>query len=47
VLPTAPEEWGGKAALDWTRRLSENTKFNPEIETLTRVAGTLDAIYGR
>lgn len=47
VLATAPEEWGGKAALDWTRRLSEDTKFNPEIESLIRVAGTLDAIYGR
>jgi predicted dehydrogenase len=47
VLATAPEEWGGKAALDWTRRLSESTEFNPEIQSLTHVAAALDAIYGR
>ncbi|MDB6123169.1 MAG: gfo/Idh/MocA family oxidoreductase [Pedosphaera sp.] len=47
LLAATPEEWGGKAAVDWTMRLSESTKFNPQIQGLARVAATLDAIYAR
>jgi predicted dehydrogenase len=46
-LSAAPEEWGGKAAVDWTQQLAASSKFNSQIQGLTRVAATLDAIYAR
>jgi predicted dehydrogenase len=41
------DEWGGRAAVDWARRLAEGEGFDPEVEHLVAVAGTLDRIYGR
>ncbi|EEF57289.1 Gfo/Idh/MocA family protein [Pedosphaera parvula] len=45
ILSSAQEEWGGKAAIDWTRRLSESPRFDPEVNRLIQVASILDAIY--
>jgi predicted dehydrogenase len=39
--------WGGRAAVDWARRLAKGTRYDPEIEHLLEVAEVLDAIYGR
>ena len=47
LLQSGPEEWGGRATVDWLKRLAEGERYNPEIERLLPVAGTLDAIYGR
>ena len=47
VLASGSEEWGGRAAIDWLKRLSEGARYDHQVEQLIRVAGTLDAIYGR
>ena len=45
LLAVPPDDWGGRAAVDWTRKLAEGRRFDPEIGSLTDVAATLDAIY--
>jgi predicted dehydrogenase len=47
TISTPPEAWGGKAAVDWARRLRRSKGFDPEAEKLVRVASVLDAAYGR
>jgi len=44
-LAKASAGWGGRAAVDWTRRLAAGERFNPEIQSLTQVADALDRIY--
>ncbi|WP_309089377.1 Gfo/Idh/MocA family oxidoreductase [Phenylobacterium sp.] len=46
-LAEPPDAWGGRAAADWARRLSEGERFNPAAERLVDVARVLDRIYGR
>jgi len=46
-LCAPPDEWGGRAAVAWTRRLAAGAGFDPEAERLVDVAEALDAIYGR
>jgi predicted dehydrogenase len=45
TLVSPPDEWGGRAAVDWARRLANGEKFSEEIESVARVAEGLDAIY--
>jgi predicted dehydrogenase len=45
VLSCPPEDWGGRAALDWLARLNISKRFDPEAEQLVEVARTLDRIY--
>ncbi|HEU4698791.1 MAG TPA: Gfo/Idh/MocA family oxidoreductase [Gemmatimonadales bacterium] len=40
-----PDEWGGRAAVDWARRLASGARFDPAAERLVEVARTLDRIY--
>jgi predicted dehydrogenase len=47
TLVSPPDEWGGRAAADWARRLGAGTRFDPEAERLVTVARALDRIYGR
>ncbi|HWG59947.1 MAG TPA: Gfo/Idh/MocA family oxidoreductase [Candidatus Acidoferrales bacterium] len=47
ILSKPPEDWGGRAAVDWLRRLEKSNRFDPSIEHLGKVADTLDRIYGR
>ncbi|HET7322434.1 MAG TPA: Gfo/Idh/MocA family oxidoreductase [Longimicrobiaceae bacterium] len=47
TLTCPPDEWGGRAAVDWARRLAEGERFDPEAERLVEVAEVLDRIYGR
>jgi predicted dehydrogenase len=47
LLCEPPDDWGGRAAVDWARRLAAGEGFDPEAERLVDVAATLDAIYGR
>jgi predicted dehydrogenase len=42
-----PDAWGGRAVLDWTRRLGEGSGFDPGAERLLEVAAIIDAIYHR
>ena len=45
LLAATNEDWGGRAAVDWVRRLAISGDYDPEIEGLIPVAETLDAIY--
>lgn len=47
VLSEPPDDWGGRAAVAWLRALAGGGQYDPAIESLSRVASTLDAIYGR
>jgi predicted dehydrogenase len=46
-LASPPDEWGGRAAVDWARRLSEGAGFDPSAERLIEVAVLIDTIYDR
>ena len=45
TIAAPPEEWGGRAAVDWARRLAAGERFDPEIARMIEVAAVLDAIY--
>jgi predicted dehydrogenase len=45
ILSFPPEDWGGRAAVDWLNRLTINNRFDPEAERLIAVSTTLDRIY--
>ena len=45
TLAEPPDAWGGRAIVDWVRRLAESPDFDPEIARLNRVAATLDRLY--
>jgi len=46
-LAAPPDDWGGRAAMHWARRLAAGTRFDPEVARLAQVAEVLDAIYAR
>jgi predicted dehydrogenase len=45
ILSFPPEEWGGRAAVDWLSRLSVSNRFDPSADQLVAVSETLDLIY--
>lgn len=47
ALADPPDPWGGRAIVDWARRLGAGARYHPAIETLLPVAAALDRIYGR
>jgi len=47
LLAEPPDAWGGRAAVDWARRLSLSARFEPDVQALVSVAKTLDQLYGR
>lgn len=47
TIASPPEEWGGKAAVAWAKKLRASRTFDPEAEKLVQVAAVLDAAYGR
>jgi predicted dehydrogenase len=47
LLASAPDAWGGRAAVQWCKQLGDSAAFDPSIESLNTVADTLDRIYGR
>ena len=47
-LAAPPDDWGGRAALDWARRLAADEALDAaEAERLLLVAQVLDRIYAR
>jgi hypothetical protein len=46
-LAEPPDAWGGRAILDWARRLGAGARYDRSIETIVQVASVLDRIYGR
>ena len=47
TLASPPDEWGGRAAADWARRLAAGERFDAGADELVQVARVLDRIYGR
>ena len=47
TLVEPPDDWGGRAAVEWARRLARGERFDPDAERLVEVASVLDRIYGR
>lgn len=47
TLASPPDDWGGRAAADWARRLAAGERFDPEAERFVDVARVLDRVYGR
>ena len=47
TLASPPDDWGGKALLDWIEKLSHNTSYNNEADHFLASAEVLDKIYGR
>ncbi|WP_374944999.1 Gfo/Idh/MocA family protein [Sphingomonas sp.] len=45
VLVSPPDDWGGRAAIDWARRLAAGERFDAGCEHLVTVARVLDRIY--
>lgn len=46
-LVDPPDAWGGRAAVEWARRLNRDGSFDPSVEQAHDVATILDRIYGR
>jgi predicted dehydrogenase len=47
ILARPPENWAGRAAIDWARKLVSGSGYDAEIERLFDVAALLDSIYER
>jgi predicted dehydrogenase len=47
MLAVPPDDWGGRALIDWSARLGRGERYDPGIETMIDVAGVLDAVLGR
>ena len=47
VIASPPDNWGGKALIDWIKKLSVNHDFNEEAKQYLHSAEVLDMIYGR
>lgn len=47
VLARPPDAWGGRAAVDWARRLAAGAGFDPAAADYATVARVVDRIYGR
>jgi len=45
ALTAPPDEWGGRAAAAWARRLAEDRRFDPEAARLEDLSAVLDRIY--
>jgi predicted dehydrogenase len=46
-LAEPPDAWGGRAVVDWARRLAGGARYDRSIESLVQVASVLDRVYGR
>ena len=47
VLVEPPDDWGGRAAVEWTRRLAAGERFDEQADELVTTAAVLDRGYGR
>jgi predicted dehydrogenase len=45
VLATPPDDWGGRAAVDWARRVAAGERFDPHVEDVVRVHEIVDLLY--
>ena len=47
TLAAPPDEWGGRVAADWAHALAVSGRYDPEVESVVKVAEVLDAAYAR
>jgi predicted dehydrogenase len=47
LLAEPPDAWGGRALVEWTRRLARDRGYDPQADRLVDLAAAIDAIYGR
>jgi predicted dehydrogenase len=47
TLAEPPDEWSGRAAVDWARHLAAGARFDPAAERLVTLAEVIDRVYGR
>jgi predicted dehydrogenase len=47
TLIEPPDDWGGRAAVEWASRLAAGSGFDADAEQLVDLALVLDRIYGR
>jgi predicted dehydrogenase len=47
VLVRPPDDWFGRAGVEWLRSLVAGARFDPEVEQLVTVAEIIDEAYGR
>lgn len=47
TLVQPPDAWGGRALVDWIRKLSVRPVYDADAENFIKSAGVLDRIYGR
>lgn len=45
TIAQPPEEWGGRAAADWARRLAADPRFDAQADEFVTTAHALDRIY--
>jgi predicted dehydrogenase len=46
TLAAPPDDWGGRAVVDWARRLADGARFDPAAEEYVEVHAVVDRIYG-
>ena len=47
TLVEPPDDWGGRAAVEWARHLASDPSFDPAADELVEVAEVVDRLYGR
>jgi predicted dehydrogenase len=47
ILVSPPDDWMGKAAVEWTRRLLSDNSFDNDAYQFVKTAKIIDMIYGR
>jgi predicted dehydrogenase len=47
LATTPPDAWGGRAIVDWAKRLAAGARYSNSIEGALQVASVIDRIYGR
>lgn len=47
TLASPPDNWGGRAIVNWIEKLTEDTTYNTEADAFLKSAEVLDKIYGR
>jgi predicted dehydrogenase len=45
VIAEPPDDWGGRAAVEWASRLAKGDRFDSEIDRVVDVASALDRLY--
>lgn len=45
ILSSGPDDWSGRAAAEWARRLAAGSRFDPSADRYVDVAHVLDRIY--